>query len=134
MITFWLLFIAAFCSCSKDEFILLEQGRIIISGTVSNKDTNEAIEGVRITLNVFGDSRMDGTPVRESAVYSDSEGEYSIVIDGIKTKVNCMIVTDHEQYKEQSTTIMVNWTGTSYDEKNHTFFVNDCDFHLENKQ
>ena len=57
--TFWLLSLAAFCSCSKEPE-MTEGGIIVISGTISDMDTKQPLEGVKILFTAY-DSDEDFT-------------------------------------------------------------------------
>lgn len=130
--TFWLLSLAAFCSCSKGPE-MTEGGIIVISGTISDMDTKQPLEGVKILFTAY-DSDEDFTlPVTEQNVYTDSKGSYSIMASGFSTPVTCVIVTEAEGYAAVRKEVFVNWEGTSFDRVSNSFFVNECDFHLEKK-
>jgi len=134
ILTFWLLSLAAICSCSKEMIMLDEEGIIMITGTVSEADSATPLEGAQVCLEAFYTTRMSDAPGNRQTVYTDSDGTYSIKIGGIRTNINCTITVSHEEYEDQSTTIMVNWSETSLDEEKNTFFVNDCNFHLKKKR
>lgn len=131
--TIWLLFIAAFCSCSSSpEGVMDQGGTIMITGTVSNTDSNSPIEGVKIVFNAFSEED-GGATVNTHNVYTDSNGIFNITAEDINTTVICLITAEHDEYVSEKKEIIVNWKGISYDAQNRTFFVNDCDFHLAKK-
>lgn len=130
--TLWLLFTAAFCSCSTftSEPEILEN-TVIISGIVSDIKSGTPIEGVKINFQIYTGDITQTTPVDIQNAYTDSKGVFSIMSDGHISSVTCIIVTEHEEYSSVRKELLINWSGTSYDFERKTFFVNDCDFHLE---
>lgn len=131
--TFWLLSLAAFCSCSKENNDIAEGGTIIISGSISDIGTKRPIESVKVLFSAYESHEDSALPVNEQNVYTDSNGSYSIMASGFSTPVTCVIVTEAEGYASVRKEILVNWEGISFDRATNTFFVNDCDFHLERK-
>ena len=137
IITFWLLSIAAFCSCTSDEPYISgadKTGTIIITGTVSEATGNSAIEGIKLIFEAYDPEGISNEPLTTINAYTDSQGTFSITAEGFTTSVNGVIATDNPDYKTVSKQVLVTWKGTSYDPETRTFFVNNCDFHLEKKK
>lgn len=107
---------------------------IVVAGSVSDIKTNTPLNGIRITLKTYPlDSRSKAAAT--IAVYSDSNGIYTIESTGYSEAVRCVITADSPDmealpYESASQEININWTGTSFDSKTGTFFANDCDFKL----
>ena len=137
IITFWLLSMAAFCSCTSTEehSITATDGTrtIIITGTVSEAAGNAAIEGIKLIFEAYDPESSSSAPLTTINAYTDSQGTFSITADGFTTSVNGVITTDNPDYKTVSKQVLVTWKGTSYDPETRTFFINNCDFHLEKK-
>ena len=74
--------------------------------------------------------RTDGTVLSLNA-YTDSRGTFNLKAEEIGAAVKCILTTEHPEYSGIEKEIIINWTGTSYDAESRTFYVNDCDFHLE---
>lgn len=122
---------AAFCSCSPGADPISDDQTVIISGTVSDISTNSPLEGVKIVFHAFDSDDLQLAPVAAQNAYTDSKGVFSIVSGGHTSSVMCVIETSHDEYSSVRKEILINWKGTSYDMDRKTFFVNDCDFHLE---
>jgi hypothetical protein len=124
---------AALCSCSTFSDTYIENGTIIITGTVSEIDTKQPVEGVKMIFTAYP---SDGTSVYPAAAlnaYTDSKGTFNIKTEGVNSAVTCRIISEHPGYSQVTKEIIVNWSGTSYDASTGIFYVNDCDFHLEKK-
>lgn len=132
--TFWLLSLAAFCSCSMEDADFAEGGIVVISGTVSDLGTKKPLESVKLVFMAYESGSDSELPVNEQKVYTDSKGTYTLMATGFSTPVTCVITTEAEGYAGVRKEIFVNWEGTSYDREINTFFVNECDFHLEPKK
>lgn len=135
--TIWLLSIAAFCSCSNIENTRETETAdktVIINGTVSEISTRQPIEGVKIAFMAYSSyGRTDG-PVLSLNAYTDSRGTFNLKAEEIGAAVKCILTTEHPEYSGIEKEIIINWTGTSYDAESRTFYVNDCDFHLQRKR
>lgn len=135
IITLWLLSMAAFCSCNNIEGHIpsLERngGTVIVTGSVSDIDTKEPVEGVKIIFAAF--EADSSSPVATQNVYTDSRGIFNLRAEDISSAVRCMITADHIDYQNVTKEIIINWNSISYDADNGIFYVNDCDFHLERK-
>ena len=137
IITFWLLSMAAFCSCTSTEehSITATDGTrtIIITGTVSEAAGKAAIEGIKLIFEAYDPESSSSAALTTINAYTDSQGTFSITAEGFTSAVTGIITTDHPDYKNVSKQVMITWKGTSYDPETRTFFVNNCDFHLEKK-
>ena len=138
IITFWLLSIAAFCSCTSiDEPYLKDTdgtGTIIINGTVSDVTGNTPIEGMKLVFEAYDPEDLSGAPITAINAYTDSQGTFSITAEGFTSAVTGIIATDHQDYSNITKELLITWKGTSYDPATRTFFINNCDFHLEKKK
>jgi len=137
IMTIWLLSIAAFCSCSDSsthDYSNPSDKDVIINGTVSEISTRQPIEGVKIAFMAYSSyGRTDG-PVLSLNAYTDSRGTFNLKAEEIGAAVKCILTTEHPEYSGIEKEIIINWTGTSYDAESRTFYVNDCDFHLQRKR
>ena len=137
-ISFWLLTIAAFCSCSSmdsDPKIDTDgTGTIIISGTVSEAAGNTPIEGIKIIFQAFDSEENNSEPIKSINAYTDSQGAFNITAEGFTSAVTGTIATDHQDYSNVMKELMVTWKGTSYDPDTRTFYINNCDFRIEKKK
>ena len=106
-------------------------GTIIISGTVSELDTHQHIEGVKIVFKAKKARNNKSIPSADQNVYTDSKGTFRIESSGYSYPVICSITTEHEDSTTETKEIVINWNGTSYEEEAGTFFVNECDFFLK---
>lgn len=131
--TLWLLSIAAFCSCSlvDQENEINDTMTLIISGTVSDNASKQPLEGVKIIFQAYASEGQSDSPEISQNAYTDSNGVFSIKATGFSSAVTCVLTTDHPDYSSVRKDILINWTGTSYDFQTKTFFVNDCDFHVD---
>lgn len=133
IMTLWLLSIAAFCSCDQGPIYSDETEKtVIITGIVSDLSSTHPIEGVKVIFNAYAGNNGRNA-LNTQNVYTDSNGAFNITAERIDKAVTCVINTEHEDYVSVKKEIIVNWSGISYDEHRNTFFVNDCDFHLEKK-
>lgn len=110
-------------------------GKLMISGTVSDSQTASPLEGIRISFSAFEKSAENGLPLMEMNVYTDNHGTYTIEAEGFSEDLTCLVTaTDTEgAYKGAVQEVTVTWGGVSFDMSNDTFIVNDCDFKLEKK-
>ena len=108
---------------------------IVISGTVSDSQTNGPIVGIKITMNAYG-SGSARTPLETTSTYTGINGIYEIKADGFTEAIRCVITAESPEdsfipYEKASQEINVNWSGPSYASKENTFFANDCNFKLK---
>ena len=132
--TIWLLLVAAFCSCSKFDAQIAEGASITISGNVSDISSGKALEDVRIQFLAYDSRNMKGLPVTEQKVYTDSKGTYTISASGFASPVTCVIIAEGEGYGSVRKEVFINWEGSSYDRESNTFYVNECNFHMERNE
>ena len=123
---------AAFCSCSDDSSDILDrfyvETNIVINGTVSESSSGQPVEGVKLLLKGYDDS---GNSVLSQDSYTDSQGTFNLKSVYVNKAIRCTIATDHKEYSSMQKEIIINWSGTSFDPESRTFYVNDCDFHIE---
>lgn len=130
----WLLSLAAFCSCSNAITLPDGEGKVLITGSVSDIDTKTAIEGAAIRFTAYEDSKDRSTVLLEQSVYTDSKGSYNIMAEGFSSSIRCRIEVSHKKYISETHDISITWSGISFDSSKNTFFVNDCDIHLKRVQ
>lgn len=126
--TILLLALTFLCSCSKERK-LDGDFTVVINGTVSVAATGEPVEGVMITFKAIDTKRS--TELISRNIYTDSNGIYMIESEGFNRPITCILDVTHPDYNSIIKTILVNWNSSSYDDETNTFFVNECDFHLE---
>ena len=112
-----------------------EESGILISGTVSDIDTDTPLEGIKLSFTAFAKEANTGTPILEMNVYSDNLGIYSVEASGFEGEITCLITaTDPDDvYEGACNEVEIRWSGISFDSSNSTFIVNDCDFKLKRK-
>lgn len=132
IVTLWLLSIAAFCSCTEGYNPSLERNveTVMITGSVSDMDTKEPVEGAKIVFAAFNRQLI---PLSTQNVYTDSRGIFNLKAEDMASVERCMITASHTDYTSITKEIIINWNSISYDADNGIFYVNDCDFHLEGK-
>lgn len=108
-------------------------GTIVITGTVSDIDSRQHIEGAKIIFKAKKAKTNNEITSAAQNVYTDSKGTFRIESSGYSYPVICSITTEHEDYAAETKEIVVNWSGISYDETEGSFFVNECDFLLRLK-
>lgn len=130
---------AAFFSCTSMDMVhsdaAIEEGRIIITGTVSDLTDSTPIEDIRIVFEAHLHDSTLPEPVDRQTEYTGSDGIYTIHASGFYDALTCTVTAEDENgiYKEASKEINVTWNGTAYDRETGTFVVNDCNFHLEKR-
>ena len=110
-------------------------GKVIINGTVSEKQGLIPLEGIKVTFTASQNSRSANSPIIQKHGYSDSQGKFSIEAEGFSTPLRCSITAEDQDgiYKGSGTTIDITWNGPTYDSARKTYIVNDCDLYLEKK-
>jgi hypothetical protein len=101
---------------------------IVINGTVSESGSGLPVEGVKLLLKGYNAS---GNSVLSQDSYTDSQGTFNLKSVYVNKAIRCTIATDHKEYSSMQKEIIINWSGTSFDHESRTFYVNDCDFHIE---
>ena len=137
IMTIWLLSIAAFCSCSDiddPDYGDPTDKTVIINGTVSEINSRQPIEGVKIAFTAYSRDGRTGQPVSSITAYTDSRGAFKLKAEKIGTAGTCTLVSEHPEYSGVEKEIIINWTGPSYNPESRIFYINDCDFHLESKR
>lgn len=128
IITIMLLALTFLCGCSKERK-LDGDFTVVINGTVSVAATGEPVEGVQITFKAIDTNHSKELISR--TIYTDSNGSYMIESEGFYSPLKCILDVTHPDYNGIMKTILVNWNSSSYDDETNTFFVNECNFHLE---
>ena len=123
---------AAFCSCTDMENAGTNEGlyvetNIVINGTVSESGSGLPVEGVKLLLKGYN----SGISVLSQDSYTDSQGRFNIKAGYVNKPIKCMVSTEHPEYSGMQKEILIKWSGTSFDSETTTFYVNDCDFHIE---
>lgn len=110
-------------------------GKVIINGTVSEKQSLTPLEGIKVTFITSQNSRSASSPIIQKHGYTDSQGKFSIEAKGFSTPLRCTITAEDQDgiYKGSSTIINITWNGPTYDAARKTYIVNDCDLYLEKK-
>ena len=112
-----------------------EDKTIIISGAVSDKVSGEALSGIQIHLlavEQIGKKKIEHT----KNGYTNSEGLFTITAGEFHYPVACTITAEDKngRYKSEQQEINISWQGTSYDEYNNCFYVNECNFYMVAKE
>lgn len=104
---------------------------IIATGAVSDKATGEALPGIQIYLRAVENTRK-GEIVHTKNGYTNSEGLFAITAGDFHYPVTCTITAEDKEgrYKSEQQEINISWQGTSYDEYNNCFYVNECNFYM----
>lgn len=130
---------AASMSCglaflSDDEAHLDGNLKIVVNGVVSDVATNAPLTDVEITFSAYAENTLSILPLLSKTVSTNSKGEYTVEAYGFSEPVTCsMTAAGNDEYKQMENKIVVTWSGNSFDERNDTFYVNDCNFQMEKK-
>ena len=126
---------AVLLSCSEMDgsLDLKESGTVVISGTISDIDTKQPLEAVKMDFQAFDSRNDEFRPEYNQKVYTDSKGFFTITASGFTSRITCIVTAEAEGYRKEQKEVHINWDGTSFDEETSTFYVNDCDFHLEKR-
>lgn len=111
----------------------MADGRILITGTVSELGSAQPLKGIRITFKAYPANGADAVyPVFEDEVYSGDNGVYLIAASASAIPLLCTIMAEDMDNVHESQTheISVTWSGPSFDKKNNAFIVNDSHFQL----
>lgn len=143
LLTLTLLAISA-TSCSlallSDESEKLDGDlKIVVTGVASDVVSNTPLTGIKITFSAYKENSISILPLASQTVYTNSDGIYTIQVEGFSEAITCTITAesieqDEVQYEEITSRIVVTWSGDSFDEETGTFFVNDCNFQLKKKE
>ena len=132
-ISLMLLALPAAFSCSQFTVNEGEDHRLVITGTVSDFNTDAPLEGIKVSFiaRIKGDTK--GKPLYEMNVYTDNHGAYMIDMNAYPNPLTCTITAGHEDkaYKSSVNEVVVTWSGTAFDSFGQIFVVNDCNFKLE---
>lgn len=143
LLTLTLLAISA-TSCSlallSDESEKLDGDlKIVVTGVASDVVSNTPLTGIKITFSAYKENSISILPLASQTVYTNSDGIYTIQVEGFSEAITCTITAesieqDEVEYEEITSKIVVTWSGDSFDEETGTFFVNDCNFQLKKKE
>lgn len=125
-------------SCKKDE-ALLQINTFIVSGTVFDSETGDALDNVTISLMGYSpdDSRMESNPISTNTAYTDQEGKYKITVIAPKATTYYKIVAwDALKYREEenyqsSLRLLYISDGPAYHERTKTYELSNIDFYLK---
>lgn len=130
-----LLALSAAFSCASFTMNNGEDHRLVITGTVSDFDTDSPLEGIKVsfTANIIGDT--EGKPLYQMNVYTDNHGTYIIDTQAYPNPLTCTITAGdgEDVYQSSVNEVDVTWSGTAFDAFSQIFVVNDCNFKLEKK-
>ncbi|MBR5835381.1 MAG: hypothetical protein IKY66_04365 [Bacteroidales bacterium] len=121
---------------SEDETHLDGDMRLVVNGVVSDVATNTPISDIKITFSAFAENSLSVLPLIRKTAYTDSNGEYSVEAAGFSESITCIMTAEStedrkQQYESMESVIVVTWNGNSFDERNNTFYVNDCNFQMK---
>lgn len=110
-------------------------GRLMITGTVSDMETRQPIEGIKVTFGAVATKADDNRTGFELTVYTDNKGTYAIEAEGFSKDIKCVLKAEDPDgvYDSSTQEVDVKWSGVAFDEHKNTFIVNDCDFKLVKK-
>ena len=125
-------------SCSEGAFDETDSSRfhngltLVISGTVSDKETGNRMEGIRIRLYAAEDVENGEGTAKAETTFTDSLGKFNISANGFSRPVTCTLIAEdpQENYDSQKQNLNISWSGTSYNSYIGYFYVNDCDFYM----
>ncbi len=133
-----LLLATAVLSCSPGmAFDMMEEADSIgrqfpveISGHVTDIDTGEALEEIRITVH----ANKDGETFQTKTVYTGNDGKFSIVLqfDSYATTIVAIADDLNGKYAASKHEILVSWNEIYSVEG--VFRINGCDFHLKKNE
>ena len=108
---------------------------VVVNGIVSDVTSNSTLTGIKITFEAFKGETEAGSPLESKTVYTDSNGIYSLQAEGFTDAITCILTAEstdqnETQYVTLTNKIVVTWTGSSYDEEEGTFYVNNCNFQM----
>lgn len=109
---------------------------LVITGVVSDVKTNEPVSDIKVTFSAFAENSLSVLPMTSMTATTDSKGIYTVEIFGFSKPVTCTLTatsTDQtaDEYETMTNKIVVNWRGSSFDNANRTFYVNDCNFQMK---
>lgn len=107
---------------------------LVINGTVLSLHDVLPLEGIKITLHASEISDDDDATEFDKIIeYTDNRGIFTIKASGYKTPISCIITAEDPNgiYLSGKHEIPnIQWDN-SYNMQGGTWYVNDCDFHLE---
>ena len=130
-------------SCStallnEEKNMLYGDFAIVVNGVVSDVANNAPTENIQVTFSAFAANSLSVMPLVSKTVMTESDGTYSFKVSGFSDPVTCKITAKSKEdaekrYETMTNEVVVVWEGNSYDPKQKTFFVNDCNFQMEKK-
>ena len=106
---------------------------LIVSGIVSDKDSELPLEGIKIHFGAYPKGHTETEAIIEKNIYTDNKGKFKIEADGFGDMITCILnASDTDRvYQEAEQVINITWEGVSYDMSSETFVVNAEEFKLE---
>lgn len=106
-----------------------KEGKLIISGIVTDRVTGTTIKGISISF------QCDAPDFEKITVETDSEGIFIIKTTGFTSTINaCVTARDtQDNYLAITRDLKIDWKGESYDNRTGLFAINDCNFQLQSK-
>ena len=106
-----------------------EEGTLVVSGLVVDKDDNKPLEGIQITF------QCSEASIGKITVHTDESGMYKIECQGLTEVVRGYVsARDLEGlYLDSTRDVVVMWIGDEFNAQTNTFFLNDCNFALQRK-
>ena len=114
----------------------LKGNRILISGLVVD-ETGDPLEGISIQLTEYPEDKGRAfSPTNTVISSTDGKGCFTIYAEGSEEAMHCYVRADDPDgiYESQTKTILVTWSGPTYDNDAKMFVVNDCNFIMQKKQ
>lgn len=123
-------------SCYKEP-VKAEQQEVnytlVLSGTASDKETSDPLEGIKITIYAAGLSAItEGNTIIKST-HTDSRGFFTMSVNGFTEEISCTLTSEDLNgiYGYSNQNLKISWSGPSFDHHTNFFYVNDCNFYLD---
>ena len=117
--------------CTKEDVSMLTgEGSVIISGIISDYDTGAPLKDIPVTYKAFS---LRGRMIDTKTAYTSDEGIYTIEAEGYTTEINCLLTASESTgtYSESQIELNIDWNGTSFNQDEMSFIVNNCNFYLK---
>lgn len=117
------------CSTEDGRLVPLQDGVVVITGSVSEAGTGAPLQDVRITLEAKSES--DITIDRKTS-YSTSDGIFTIRTGRLKKVSRCILTANaKEGYEDSNIEVVISPDEYSYNPKERILHVNDCNFYMQ---
>ena len=131
--------ISASCSMaflSDEEAAMDGDLTLVITGVVSDVVTNAPVSDIKVTFSAFAENSLSVLPMISTNATTDSKGIYTVEVFGFSAPVTCTLTAESteltaNEYETMTNKIVVNWSGSSFDNASRTFYVNDCNFQMK---